>query len=461
MKIQLTLFQIFCLIQLLLVGLTLLTATYDHILAIDQKSNSIIITTTTKTSNKHECVDVIAPGKTVSNSKGEFAYITSYYYIPKEKTLYILALGNKFFIGKLGQKNMAFNRSFNAGLLRHPIELFPVALKGNERVMCRKIHTSLKDASMHDKLFMTKCQFNEDSGDKYILMEPSKIKAKEQYTICMRFLATQMGRIVEHTTRSNKHILTPNSFYPSLTVCIAGISHFTTYAKEIISTQIRELGIEHLYLGINSEDPALLSQYHNELGELIRNSKVSIIPSSVASKDVTFTQGKLPILNECLMQAKLYGDMFLGVWDMDEMLIAYRNTRRHAAKLLLEMNSAFQTQFCYVRIPSTSLLSAEDNLNTGKLANDFAWEANQDCGNYSKSILVVPRVDFVGIHLPESCDLYPKTRRFSEAENFVFQAEGLLQIVHFIQMWEPKRYSSCVLKSEPGTPYSRFIQQLS
>jgi len=386
-----------------------------------------------------------APGKTPLNDRGEFAFITSFAWINSESSFYIVALGKNFFTR--GGKNIAVNVSFPYDVLQHPVRLFIGARRGSRRLRCEKMTTGTKDISLHEKIHVTRCSCEDscNGDDRFVTMHIGRGER------CVRFPTNGPSGVLARTIRTLKPLSSPD---PTTALCIAGVQTFTRYAKELITFQVRNVGIDRVFLGLNTEDENVMAMYEAALADLVTDGRVIVVEPAVSSADVVFSQGKLPMFNECLLVSKSLGIDFLATWDMDELLVPSRSlsVSKSMASSLAEMSSG--ENLCYYQTSSASRLrNPGDSSGSGVLSDDFPLEAVQDCGNYSKAIAVVKNVQVLGVHSPEACTLFPRDRRFSSrTDSFVHHLTGY-RLLHLVQLWQSQRYEGrCKAVSKPFLP---------
>jgi len=389
-----------------------------------------------------DCPILHAPQKTQRNARGKFSYITSYYFDRPSSSLYVLALGDKFFNPTEGKNNAAKNVSFNLEDLASPLELFGICRIGKSVSKCTAVATATKDVSMGGKMIMMKCTFHQaiSKQTEYAHLSSVHPSISGNRKLCIRLeLNGPQGQLAKLSTRPTR----PESpvVGPTLSLCIGGIRNFSSLAVDVLTAEMKSLGPAHVYLGLNTEDLQVIGQYQASLGGVISTRKLTLTPAPLKQKDVEFTQGKLPFYNECLFHAKSHQDTFLGIWDMDEMVLVAEDDAwvSNVAVKLLETKPDIVQSTCFIKLGAETFF---DDSTVHSSVQGFNRRALRYCGNYTKAISVVARVDFVGNHLPESCDLYPKGRRFSsQSAKFVYSATQL-RLFHLVQLWDPERFTS-------------------
>lgn len=393
-----------------------------------------------------QCISISVPGKTPQDHQGRFSYITSYTWVSQNNALYVTWLGTNFFLierdVRLKQNrslDLAFNQSFNFEQLESPDVFVQYARLGKDLIAsCYNVRAAQKDITLFGKMGTFKCQFDSNiTNDLTLLLLYSPVTST-----CWKLdISTSKGRLAAHSTRR----LVETTTEPSMSICISGIKQFIPDSVQIIAMQVditRRIGARHVYLGLNSNSIALRNQYVNALHAYVQAGVVSIIPSPTSDEDIIFTQAKLPFLNECLMHAKFHGDLLLGIWDLDEIpkMRSTNNISSSLAQMLVESNPQFAENRCFVNMQSRSCISAvvagnsSRNNHTIPLHKRFPFPTTRFCANYSKAISVVPRVDLVGIHLPEHCSLYPEKGFSVRAKPSFVHATEQISIVHYVQL---------------------------
>ncbi|KAH9258281.1 hypothetical protein BASA81_003330 [Batrachochytrium salamandrivorans] len=381
------------------------------------------------------CPVLTIPGRTPGDT--EFAYITSATWVPQTRTLYVTSIGGNFFDEKrdrvLKQNkslDLAFNRSFPLERLRLADELVGFAQMGSVYSVCKNVQSVQKDRTLFGKVNTLKCQFNRADREQIIQLYSSNHCWKVD-------ISQPQGSIAKYTNRAQ--IVGEQN---TMAVCIAGVKNFTHHALEAVSRQVDGMKVSHVYFGLNSNSLKLRRQYESLLERFIRDGRVSIIPSPAPDSDVLFTQAKLPFLNECLMHCKLHGDLFMGVWDLDE-VPRYRVPPTHGSLAQHLIATGADKSTCFVALQSESCLRPHLTTNdsvqldiNATLGQHFPLTGMVYCANYSKAISIVPRTDLSGIHLPEHCDLYPGVGKLSLGKNpsFVHHPTNL-HLLHFVQLF--------------------------
>lgn len=356
------------------------------------------------------CELLRVPGLTPILPDGSFSYITSYYYDEARHTLWMAGLGNKFFSPKLGQNNFAKNLTFPVDLLKHPLHTFGNLRSGDHFVHCTKVQDASTDVSMQGKLHVSKCVFKIDPPQDWPLVLTVRSELSKETNSCLRLIRGQPVGTLSSTTRRPRAMQKNQA---STSLCIAGVTNFSKDAAKFVEVQAKLLRLDHVYLGLNSEDTDLLDKYRKSVD--LPSSKLTVSMAPVPQSTILFSQGKMPFVNECLMQARYHSDAFLGVWDIDEMLTINSSLGLSLGATITMARKDVLSTTCFVRVGSHTFLRQEQPgrgvefspSGPTSLAEKFNRRSIDVCANYTKSIAVVDRVDYIGIHLPESCDLYP------------------------------------------------------
>ena len=447
------------------------------------------------------CTTLRAPGRTAVNKDGFFSFITSYYFDRESGNLFVVALEKEYFKYTSTTRNYAINVSFPYESLVHPVRLASLAwiIGLSELVICVEVNTALKDVSIHDKIVMMKCTFDDSLlnaheidiqsvGEIFLVddvrwqQDSGTASKNHQPNLCFSLDATRPhGRVAEFITRHEsitKDDLEKSNKMPTIVMCIGGIDKFSWIIVRAIELQIIGFGIEHVYLGLNSEDHQLQQKYMKSFNtEILDRLSISFSPAS--SFDVVFSQGKVPFFNECLFWAKFYQDDLLAAWDGDEILLTPPPIQQmNLAQKLIEDIPDLLESGCYIELTAQTFLRTSSkpydengvqlDLITGNISNtnyeatdnnkisavhevdrdlgnlhkEFPFRAIYSCGNYSKSISVVKTVEFISMHLPEACELYPSEgQRFSARSASFVKRTSRVFLAHFVQAWIPDRYA--------------------
>ena len=102
-----------------------------------------------------------------------------------------------------------------------------------------------------------------------------------------------------------------------ISICIAGISTHIKYINEIIHYYYMN-NISHIYLGLNTQNFKLETQFRKKLKYYYDKKFISIF--NVQTAQITYKKGKIVWYNICTYNAKLY-DTHLIVIDIDEIIV--------------------------------------------------------------------------------------------------------------------------------------------
>ncbi|KAH9258282.1 hypothetical protein BASA81_003331 [Batrachochytrium salamandrivorans] len=385
------------------------------------------------------CSVLTIPGKTPGET--EFGYITSATWIPQTSTLYVTSIGTYLFDverAKVLKRNksldVAFNQSFPLEGLRVVGEIVRFAKWGQIHSICESVPSANVDINIFGKVNTLKCQFEgnrKGDGGEIIQLYTSNQ--------CWKLDISQpQGSIARYTNRAQ--IVGEQN---TMAVCIAGVKNFTHHALEAVSRQVDGMKVSHVYFGLNSNSLTLRRQYESLLERFIRDGRVSIIPSPAPDSDLLFTQAKLPFLSECLMHCKLHRDLFMGVWDLDE-VPRYRVPPTHGSLAQHLIATGADKNTCFLALRSETCTRPHPVKGyiqpilpaNATLGQRFPLSGMMQCANYTKAISIVPRVELSGIHQPEHCDLYPSLNKNSLSRDPSYvRIPPNVHLLHFIQLF--------------------------
>lgn len=392
-------------------------------------------------SKHHRCPLLNVPGPTLADRNGLFSFVTSHYFDKKSKSLYVLSLGRGYFNPEWGKNNYAVNLTFSYELLAHPASIYPRAIWNDIETKCIPVRVGKKDISISSKVNMAKCSFSKAAVGEYIVL----IGKDEEMCLRLKINKGPQGVVQQATKRVGRKSVGSE---PTMSWCLAGVANFNFKVIELIKTQMMQLELDHLYIGLNTEERQVRESYANHLADF--RNRITISLPSPGQEIVRFSQGKLQFLNECLFHAKYHDDTFVGVWDSDEMLHAIVHPEYSLAWYLMKQLGQKLNSTCYIKLKAETFMANPQNLDPSfaeSLGEAFNYHSiSARCGNYTKSIAIVPLTDYLGLHAPESCVLYPLHGTFSSAHSSFVASISSLTMIHFVQLWVRNRNTNkCLL----------------